>query len=149
MLADINNSGSMPALEQMLRFAGARQRLLAHNIANIDTPDFIPLDVSPARFSAELREALDRQQATKGPHGHTHVGDNLAPAYSEVQIGNDGQWTLNPHTASGNILYHDRNNRDLERMMQALAENQLAYKTAADLLKRENDMLRTAISGRV
>jgi flagellar basal-body rod protein FlgB len=149
MLSDLTNSGSMPALEQMLRFAGARQRLLAHNIANIDTPEFLPLDVSPSRFGRELREALDRhaQERESTPPGEDPPV--FAPNFSQVQVGPAGQWQLNPDTPSGNILYHDRNNRDLERMMQSLAENQLAYRTAADLLKRENDMLRAAISGRV
>jgi flagellar basal-body rod protein FlgB len=149
MLADLNNSGSMPALEQMLRFAGARQRLLAHNIANIDTPNFIPLDVSPTRFAAELRDALDRRSESAGSNLQGRQVSPLQPAYSEVKVAENGEWTLDPQTASGNILYHDRNNRDLERMMQALAENQLAYRTAADLFKRENDILRSAISGRV
>lgn len=145
MLGDLTNSGSLPALEQLLRFSGARQRLLAHNIANIDTPDFIPMDVSPRRFAAELRGALDRQNAaTKGTEP-----DPLVPDYSEVMIGPNGVWSLTPQTPSGNIMYHDRNNRDLERMMQALAENQLVYRTASDLIKRENDLLRSAISGRV
>ncbi len=56
---------------------------------------------------------------------------------------------LTPGTPSPGILYHDRNNRDLERQMQALAENTLTYKVAADLLRRNNDLLRTAISQRV
>ena len=44
---DLANAGSAPVLEQVLRFAGARQRLLAHNIANVDKPDFRPVDESP------------------------------------------------------------------------------------------------------
>jgi hypothetical protein len=34
-------------------------------------------------------------------------------------------------------------------MMQDLAENSLAYKAAVDLTRRENDLLRSAISQRV
>jgi flagellar basal-body rod protein FlgB len=60
-----------------------------------------------------------------------------------------GGLTLKPRTPSGNVLYHDRNNRDLERLMQDLSENVLAFRVASDLLRRENDLLRTAISQRV
>jgi flagellar basal body rod protein FlgB len=47
------------------------------------------------------------------------------------------------------VLFHDRNNRDLERLMQGLAENTTTYRVAADLLRSRYDVLRTAISQRV
>ena len=36
-LADVVHAGPLPALEMTIRFAGARQALIAHNIANIST----------------------------------------------------------------------------------------------------------------
>jgi flagellar basal-body rod protein FlgB len=142
---DISTAGPAPVLERMIRFAGARQRLLSHNIANIDTPNFIPFDVSPRDFQQHLRDAVrERRESGRGESGELQVKDT-----DEVSEGSDGALTLTPRTPSGNILYHDRNNRDLERMMQALSENQMAFKAAADLLKHHNDLLRTAISQRV
>jgi flagellar basal body rod protein FlgB len=63
---DLANAGSAPVLEQVLRFAGARQRLLAHNIANIDTPDFRPVDVSPSAFREELARAVRTRREQRG-----------------------------------------------------------------------------------
>lgn len=128
-----------------MRFAGARQRLLTHNIANMDTPDFRPMDASPAAFQEALAKAVaERREATGGERGELHVQGT-----EEVSFDGNGAMQLQPRTPSPGILYHDRNNRDLERQMQALAENVLTYKMAADLLRRNNDLLRTAISQRV
>jgi len=151
LIEDLANSGSSPALEKMLRFAAARQRLLAHNIANIDTPNFIPLDVSPRAFQSQLAKACkERKEVSGGETGQLHFGETDEASFGDSGNGEDtGEIRLSPKTSSGNILYHDRNNRDLERMMQGLAENALAYRTAADLLKHNNDMLRMAISQRV
>ncbi|MCX5689651.1 MAG: hypothetical protein NTV94_07695 [Planctomycetota bacterium] len=144
---DLATAGSGPILEQMLKFAGARQRLLAHNLANIDTPNFVPLDVSPQAFQRHLAKAVaKRRETTGGESGALELSDT-----DEVSFGGGGAApiTLTPGTSSGNILYHDRNNRDVERLMQAVAENQLTFKTTADLLRRQNDLLRSAISQRV
>lgn len=144
LIGELANSGAAPALEQVLRFAAQRQRVLAHNIANLETPDFRPLDVSPLKFQESLRKAIaERRQRTGGELGELHVEST-----DEVEQTESGSLRLLPKTSSGNILYHDRNNRDLERLMQGLAENTFAYRTAGDLLRRHNDMLRSAISQR-
>lgn len=144
---DLANAGAAPVLEQVLRFAGARQRLLAHNIANIDTPDFRPVDVSPAAFREQLDRAVrKRREERGGQSGELEFEDTEEVSFAR---GVSGSLTLKPASPSRNVLYHDRNNRDLERLMQSVSENQLMYRTAADLLRRENDLLRSAISQRV
>lgn len=144
---DLANAGAAPALEQVLRFAGARQRLLAHNIANIDTPDFRPVDVSPGAFREELARAVRKRREERGGHaGELSLSDTDEVSFAR---GLSGSLVLKPASPSRNVLYHDRNNRDIERLMQSVAENQLMYRTAADLLRRENDLLRTAIGQRV
>ncbi|MBS0196839.1 MAG: hypothetical protein JSR77_08780 [Planctomycetes bacterium] len=145
LFEDLANSGAAPALERMLRFAAARQRLLVHNIANIDTPDYRPMDVSPKAFQDALAKAVhQRRQATGGEFGDLRMG-----ADEEAVFNADASTDLHPRTPSSGVLYHDRNNRDLERMMQSLAENNLTHRVAADLLRRHNELLRSAISQRV
>ena len=48
-----------------------------------------------------------------------------------------------------NILFHDQNNRDLERTMQKLAENTLSHNMGIELLKNQFDLLKTAIRERM
>lgn len=141
----VSNSDAIPVLEQMMRFAGQRQRLIAHNIANIDTPRFLPMDVSPQAFQKNLRKAVEnRRQKTGGMHGELEWDETR-----QLQKDNDGELVLNPLTPSGNILFHDRNNRDTERLMQDLAENVNAFRVATDLLRSRYQLLNSAIAERV
>ncbi len=144
MIGDLSNSGSMPVLADLMRFTARRQTVIAHNIANLDTPGFLQTDASPEKFQEALREAVEkRRNATGGERGEL-------PAFEtdEVRRLADGSIRLMPGTPSGNILYHDRNNRDLERLMQDLSENGLMYRVSADLMRRQTDLLRSAIAQR-
>ena len=149
MINGVINDGAAPVLEAMIRFAGARQRLIAHNVANLSTPDFRQLEVSPREFQRALSEAVDRRRAD-GRTGALDMRDS-----EQIRHGPDGQITLNPRSAwgagegaSGNILFHDRNNRDVERLMQANAENVAAFRMATDLLRSRAEIMRAAISER-
>ncbi len=144
LINDVTSSGALPSLEATLRFAGARQRLIAHNIANVSTPGFQPKDVSVGDFQEQLGEAVDARRArTGGAHGKLGLKSSR-----EVAFGPGGRLTLTPDTTSGNILFHDRNDRDLERMMQALAENTGVYRVASELIRAQMDVLRAAITER-
>jgi len=46
------------ALRAKLDETGAREKLIAENIANATTPGFTPRDVDPASFQSNLRRAL-------------------------------------------------------------------------------------------
>jgi flagellar basal body rod protein FlgB len=80
----------------------------------------------------------DRNARTGGEQGDLRWSET-----SEVKHAKgDGGLRLEPTTASPNILFHDRNNRDLERTMQDLVENTAVYRMSADLLKSRYDLLR-------
>lgn len=145
LLQDVLSSGALPALEATIRFAGARNRLLAHNIANISTPNFRQTDVSPRDFQRMLGEAVDRRRArTGGEHGGLDLAGDR-----QLRVRGDGSFELNPTMSMGGVLAHDRNNRDLETLMQNLTENLGAYQVATDLMRSRMGTLATAISQRV
>jgi flagellar basal-body rod protein FlgB len=134
----------MPTLERMIQFTSLRHELITHNIANLDTPYFRPRDLEPERFQAQLRDAVERRRRRADPlGGPLELRDNR-----ELRVHEDGL-ELNPATLDENILFHDRNNRDLERIMQDLAENTLMHNAAIEFLKGEFDLLRTAIRERL
>jgi hypothetical protein len=56
---------------------------------------------------------------------------------------------VSPQTASGNILFHDRNDRDLERSMADLSETVASFRVATDLFRTRIQLLQGAISERV
>lgn len=142
MFGELSSGGAAPALEAAMRFAGARQKILAHNIANITTPDFRPVDVSVSGFQAQLREAVEAKRQRNGAGGL-----NLADT-GEVQQDRDGGLRLMPRSSSKNVLFHDRNNRDLEGSMQAMVENASMFRVTTDLLRTRYATIQAAISER-
>lgn len=144
MINEMFNHGAMPVLERLVQFTGSRHGVIAHNIANLSTPFYRPRDLSVGKFQRQLREAIDTRRASATPHDGA-----LQPRDSrEVRFRRDGL-DVRPEALDENILFHDRNNRDLERIMQDLAENTLAHNAGLELLKNEFSLLKMAISERV
>ncbi len=145
-IGDLGNSGAMPAAEMLLKFAGKRQKIIAHNIANIDTPGFQMKNADPRAFQKMLGDAIDQRREKNG-------GAFGALEWKETKeirrVGRSNDFELNPTTSSGGILHHDQNDRDLERMMQEMVENATAYRVAADLLRSQRNQLQNAIAQRV
>ncbi len=145
MLGELSNTGAMPALEEMVRFTAARHKVITHNIANLETPNFRAMDVDVGAFQKALQEAVkDRREETGGESGRF-----TAVSTDEVELSSTGAISLNPKTPSRGALGHDRNDADLETLMKDLAENQLAYRVATDLIRQQQGILKSAISGRV
>src|SRR5690606_5575118 len=140
---------AMPALEATIRFTARRQKFLSHNIANIDTPHFKPVDVRPRDFQAALGEAVDDRRARWGGHR----GDLNFRTSNTIRPGVDTfgrpSFTLEPEPTHDNILFHDRNDRSVERLMQDLVENTATFQLATQLQKARSDLLNSAISERV
>lgn len=144
MISRMFDSGAMPALERLVQFTGQRHKVLTNNIANLSTPYFKPRDLDPDKFRAELRRAIDDRRGGRQPlSGELEMRDTDELRFREGGI------DVRPSQSNENILFHDQNNRSLERIMQDLAENTLTHNTGIDLLKNEFDMLRMAIRERI
>ena len=144
MIDGLTNAGSIPVLERMAQFAGARHRLITHNVANLSTPEFRPVDVSVDLFRSQLRAAVEQRREDR-PNGSGPL--ELEPT-DEITFTEDGL-QMEPKPIGENILFHDRNDRDLERTMQDLAENFMVYRQAMDLLRNRYQLLNQAIRERL
>lgn len=136
MSTEVNSWGSLPYLERMMQFAGARNTLLNDSIANLDTPGYIPKDVSAEEFQGAMRDAMVREES--GSSG-ARFQDT-----ANIQFDSDGI-RLEPTATHENILFHDGNDRSLERLMQGLSENFLAFRYAAELFRNTHETLNSAI----
>ena len=144
MIQGIFARGALPALERVVQFTAARQKVLAHNIANLSTPYFKPTDLSPEEFRATLRSAIDQRRGGADPHAAPlEIRDT-----DQVTFRPDGI-AVNPEATHEGVLYHDQNNRDLERIMQHLAENTLMHNAAVEMIRNQFAVLQTAIRERV
>ena len=142
MIDGITNAGDLPVLERLMQFSARRQTLISGNIANISTPGYRPVDVSVEGFQAQLASAIDARRERGGD------GPLAIASSSTVEPTPDGM-TLHPQPSGDQLLFHDGNDRDLERIMQDLVGNFLTYRTASELIRNRFDMLETAIRERV
>ncbi|MFM9958274.1 MAG: flagellar basal body rod protein FlgB [Phycisphaerales bacterium] len=145
-LDSLVNADAVPVLQAAARFAARRHSVLAGNIANLTTPGYLAKDVSVTSFQEQLREAVERRREEfGGPRGELSIRST-----DEVQTaaGAPLSLSLSPRSVSGRLLYHDRNNRDLERAMQDLTENAAAFRLATDLLRNRMSLIESAIRER-
>ncbi len=145
-IRDLSSGGASASLEAMLKFSAQRQKILAHNIANIDTPNFQAKDVDPKEFQRLLGEAIDKRRAGKG--GASGGGLDFGSS-RQIKVDRSGRMTLTPMSATDGVLFHDRNQRDLERMMQDLVENASMFRVAADMIRQRRTQILGAIAQRV
>jgi flagellar basal-body rod protein FlgB len=144
MIANMFDGGALQSIERTLQFTATRHTMLTNNIANLDTPYFKPTDISPRSFHETLGEAVDDRRKQRNPlRGRLDIRDTR-----ELKFTDAGLFARAQQTNAG-ILYHDQNNRDLERTMQHLAENTLAHNAAVEMMRNQFEMLRTAIRGRL
>ena len=106
----------------------ARQRTIANNVANVDTPGFKATEV---RFEDALKNALSR-----GPSSKTI---NQTELNSSVTRG-----TLVDATSTR----ADGNNVDIDREMEMLSEANLNYSALTQVMSTRIAILRNVISGR-
>src|SRR3954462_4974291 len=99
------NQTNAPLLEKVLGFSSARHKLIAENIANVDTPGYRQKDLSQAKFFAMLRDraALKRSSAP-GSVGY-------------------GDLNVDVENPTAGILFHDQNNRSMEQLASDQAKN--------------------------
>jgi len=113
------------ALGRFLDVDVARYKLIASNLANIDTPGFRTRDLD---FGAELRRAI-------APAAQEEWGSFSLAAYGPVV-----------HQVRGLIERPDGNNVSVERESLLLAETQMKFNLGVQLLKDEFHGISQAIN---
>lgn len=112
---------SIQNLKLMLDGCAARHRVLAHNLANAETPNFKRQDIN-------FKETL-----TKAINGDNRNGDQQA----NFQINTD---TRSPSALNGN-------NVSIQRELGMILQNSMLYNTATTALSHKFARLRQAVRG--
>lgn len=107
------------SLEHYMDLLASRQRLVASNIANADTPGYRTKDID---FASEMRAAMDGDQ-TPGYGG-------FQPRVEDVK---------------GLAVKNDGNNVSLDREARMLAENSMRFNIATAMIKGDLRSMRMAI----
>jgi len=132
------------ALALAAQFHEQRQRVLADNLANVDTPDYVSRRLDPAAFQSALQNALDPTRSTRGATELELRGD------AQVLTDSSGALRVRPvYEPAPNALFHDGTNARLEDLLADVQENALSYELATNLLRGRYGRLLQAIRGRV
>jgi flagellar basal-body rod protein FlgB len=118
---------------QALNLRSERQRLIASNIANADTPGYVARDMD---FTQALRQATGAQQTGLAPLAVSQTG-HIGGAASATSAGRN----LTYATAAQTNL--DRNTVDMDRERASFADNSVKYEAT---LRFINSNVRTVLS---
>ena len=127
--SQITFSGTDSYLRAAMSGLAARQRAIANNVANVDTPGFKATEV---RFEDALKNAISRGHST------TRTG-NQADLNASVSRG-----TLIDSTSTR----ADGNNVDIDREMEMLSEANLNYSALTQVMSTRIGILRNVIASR-
>jgi flagellar basal-body rod protein FlgB len=126
-------------LRTRLDWSQARQRVLAENVANSDTPKYRARDLTPLKFEdpplAAPPAAVSAVSLTRTDGGHmTGVGMSQSP----FRTGSRRILDVRP---TGNAV-------NLEEEMMKVAANQMDFQTATALYIRSLNLIKTALGKR-
>ena len=123
-------------LERSLNLRSLQHRVLASNIANMDTPNYKAVELAVAEEMSKKQGSASGIQLVQTQHGHLPLKHNPS---DRIKLK-----TARPPEFS---LRGDGNTVDLDRTMGRLAENTLLYKTAAQIISQKFSGLKNAIKG--
>ena len=130
---DLSKLPLFDLLNRRIAWLSQRQQVLAHNIANSDTPGFKPLDLKPMDFKAELQSAAAGPTRTNAMHltggsGGSGEGKDLPRITT-------GSYETSPN---GNAVV-------IEEQLLKVAETQLEYQTVTNLYSKNLQLIKMAI----
>ena len=123
----ITDNALLQSLKMSLNTATIRHQAIASNIANVNTPGYKRIDLSPS-FQTEFQTAMKQLKAGKTL--------DSTPRATLAEI---------PHAG---LTRFDGNNVDIDKEMIELMDNQSKYEFAAKMLTQNYSAIRAAITGR-
>ncbi|ASS91565.1 MAG: flagellar basal body rod protein FlgB [Bacillaceae bacterium] len=122
-------SNSIANLEQAIRISSLNGKVIANNIANVDTPGYKAKTVN---FKNVLDQQIKLDAYRTNPRHLPFVGSES---------------TSIVETRTNSAYQHNGNNVDIDQEMAKLAENQIFYNALIDRLNGKFNSLKTVIKG--
>jgi len=134
MLNEMFANSPIPVLEQLVNFSQSRHKVLASNIANIDTPGYRTRDLSVEKFQDKLKSAIGERDSDASS---VSLGDRIhVDPFDKVREG------------MNNILYHDDSNVGIEQQVAEITKNHMQHNLALTIINSQFRLLQTAVSER-
>jgi flagellar basal-body rod protein FlgB len=122
-------------LRGRMGYLSERQKIIAENVANSDTPGFKPHDLKPFSFEAQMKA----QASSAGVQVMTQPGHMQAPNARRSLS------AAKPIKAADSETTMDGNGVVLEEEMMKMTDARMNYDAAIGFYQRSLGMLRTAI----
>lgn len=134
----IRNDLTTKLLEKALDGLSLRQQAISNNMANVDTPNFKATEVS---FEEDLNAALRKQPSPDALQMRVsdarHIGFQQPVDVDSIEARSTQLLTTS--------MRNDGNNVDVDREMTRLAETQLFFQAATQLVNVKFNQLKQAI----
>jgi len=131
----ISNMSIFSMLRTKMQWHQERQRLLAENVANADTPKFRPRDLSALKPDPARQATASVTLARTTP---AHLAQSAAIAGAQFQLDRRGDFEVRP---TGNAV-------SLEDEMLKVASNAMDFQAATALYTRGLGLIKTALGKR-
>jgi flagellar basal-body rod protein FlgB len=132
------NSRLFTLLSARQSWLGDRQTVLARNIANADTPGFLPQDLSETEF----RRKVARLSRPLPPVAMASTDSGHLPAMRQASMED-----ARPRTGKGWEIAPSGNAVVLEEQAEIMARTQIDHQLGNDLYRKYVQMWRTAVGG--
>lgn len=119
--------GTISNIESGLSYASLKQKVIAQNIANVDTPNYKAQDVSFSKMLSDAKESYIKANRTNEKH---------------IDFQTDVQ-TPGVFTYSNSSYREDGNGVDMDKEQASLAKNTIYYNA---LIDRVNDKLNSLLT---
>ena len=113
---------SATLLEKMLDVSSVKHKVIANNIANVNTPGYKKMEVS---FADQLEKAVNESSMNKF--------DTLQP---KIVISKED---------TSETVRNDGNNVDMDKEVSALVKNTLSYNIYTQLMAKKIELVKSAI----
>ena len=130
---DIGDIPLFSMLRGRMGYLSDRQKLIAQNVANSDTPGFSPKDLTPYDFAAQMKAASNGASRVSV----TQVGHMLPPSQR-----NGGD--LKSKVVKGSETTLDGNSVVLEEEMMKMSDARMSYEAAIGFYQKSLNLLRMA-----
>lgn len=120
-------------MNRTMHYLSERQTVLAQNIANADTPEYLPRDVKKPDFSREMTQAMGRLAPMRTHAAHLEGAGQGAGMLAAARRANT--YETNPN---GNRV-------SIEEEVQKMSLNQAEYQQVTALYRKTAEMFKTAI----
>jgi len=133
---DYNDITIMKMATGHMRYQTQRQKVLAENIANIDTPRYLASDLKPLDFGAMAERETRRLELRATAPSHMEGVSGFKGPYKEEKV----RQTFETNPTKNNVV--------LDEQMAHVNNSQAQFQLSSTLYRKMNTMFRAALGNR-